>query len=216
MNRKMYSLFIKRILDIVACIAILAFFWWLYLLVALLVKIKLGSPVIFSQERPGKNEKIFRLYKFRSMSDEKGLDGKLLPDEERMGNFGKILRSTSLDELPELFNILKGNMSFIGPRPLLCRYLPYYTKKEHHRHDVKPGITGLAQVNGRNFITWEEIFAYDLEYVNDCSFLLDISILLKTVKKVILHSDISDATQGTHDSSGRKVHDALDKEREER
>lgn len=208
-----YERFVKRFLDILLSSIALVCFCWLYAIIAVLVRVKLGSPIIFSQERPGKDEKIFKLYKFRSMTDEKDSSGKLLPDDVRLTKFGKFLRSTSLDELPELLNIIKGDMSIIGPRPLLVRYLPYYSKEEHHRHDVRPGLTGLAQVKGRNFITWEEIFKYDLEYVNHCSFFMDMEILIGTVLKVLSHSDISDATQGTDDSSGRKVHDALDIER---
>ena len=212
-SHAIYRDYLKRIIDFLLCVLILLVFWWLYVIVAVLVKINLGSPVLFSQKRPGKDEKEFLLLKFRSMTNEKDESGQLLPDDVRLTKFGKLLRLTSLDEIPELFNILKGDMSFIGPRPLLTRYLPYYTAEEHHRHDVRPGITGLAQVNGRNFITWEETFAYDLEYVRDCSFILDIKILLKTVGKVLTHSDISDATQGVEDSSGQRVHDSLDKER---
>ncbi len=140
---------------------------------------------MFTQERPGKKEKIFKLYKFRSMTDERDENGQLLPDEVRLTRFGKLLRSTSLDELPELFNILKGDMSLIGPRPLLVKYLPYYTEEERHRHDVRPGLTGLAQVNGRNALGWEDRFAYDLEYVEKCSLLMDLKILGMTVGKVL-------------------------------
>ena len=208
-----YERFIKRFFDVLLCSIALVCFCWLYAIIAILVRVKLGSPVLFSQERPGKGEKIFKLYKFRSMTDERDAEGNLLPDEVRLTKFGKFLRSTSLDELPELFNIIKGDMSIIGPRPLLVRYLPYYTEEEHHRHDVRPGLTGLAQVKGRNFITWEETFQYDLEYVNHCSFVMDAKIFIGTVLKVLAHADISDATQGTEDSSGRKVHDALDIER---
>lgn len=208
-----YERFIKRFFDVLLCSIALVCFCWLYAIIAILVRVKLGSPVLFSQERPGKGEKIFRLYKFRSMTDERDAEGNLLPDEVRLTKFGKFLRSTSLDELPELFNIIKGDMSIIGPRPLLVRYLPYYTEEEHHRHDVRPGLTGLAQVKGRNFITWEETFQYDLEYANHCSFVMDAKIFMGTVLKVLAHADISDATQGTEDSSGRKVHDALDIER---
>lgn len=208
-----YEKLIKRTIDVIFCSVALILFCWLYAIIALLVKFKLGSPVLFSQERPGKNEKLFKLYKFRSMTDARDEKGNFLPDDVRLTRFGKFLRSTSLDELPELFNILKGDMSIIGPRPLLVRYLPYYTEEEHHRHDVRPGLTGLAQVKGRNFITWEEIFHYDLEYVNHCSFKMDFKIFVGTIMKVLSHSDISDATQGTEDSSGRKVHDALDIER---
>lgn len=208
-----YERFIKRFFDVLLCSIALVCFCWLYAIIAILVRVKFGSPVLFSQKRPGKGEKIFRLYKFRSMTDERDAEGNLLPDEVRLTKFGKFLRSTSLDELPELFNIIKGDMSIIGPRPLLVRYLPYYTEEEHHRHDVRPGLTGLAQVKGRNFITWEETFQYDLEYANHCSFVMDAKIFIGTVLKVLAHADISDATQGTEDSSGRKVHDALDIER---
>lgn len=212
-QHKFYKNTMKRTIDLFLSLLIMALFWWLYIIIAILVKKNFGSPVLFSQERPGKNEKLFSLHKFRSMTNEKDNDGNLLPDDQRLTKFGKMLRATSLDEIPEIFNILKGEMSFIGPRPLLTRYLPYYTEEEHHRHDVRPGITGLAQVNGRNFITWEEIFSYDLDYVKRCSLLLDIEILIKTIAKVLTHSDISDATQGVEDSSGKRVHDALDKER---
>ena len=208
-----YNKFIKRVIDIILCTIALLFLGWLYVIIALLVRCKLGSPVLFSQERPGKNEITFKLYKFRSMTDERDGNGNLLPDDVRLTKFGKFLRATSLDELPELFNILKGDMSIVGPKPLLVRYLPYYTNEEHHRHDVRPGLTGLAQVKGRNFISWEEIFQYDLEYVNHCTFYMDLKIFIGTIMKVLSRSDISDATQGTEDSSGRKVHDALDIER---
>ncbi len=154
----------------------------------ILVRVKLGSPALFTQERPGKNEKVFKLYKFRSMTDERDKNGELLPDEIRLTRFGRLLRATSLDELPELFNILKGDMSLIGPRPLLVRYLPYYTKEERHRHDVRPGLTGLAQVNGRNALGWEDRFAYDLEYVNHLTFGMDIKIIAMTVGKVLKRS----------------------------
>lgn len=161
-----------------------------FLIVAIMVRFFLGSPVIFKQERPGKDEKIFQLYKFRSMTNKKDENGELLPDEYRMTEFGKVLRATSLDELPELFNIIKGDMAIVGPRPLLVKYLPYYSDKERHRHDVRPGLTGLAQINGRNFINWEQRFLLDLEYVNTITFRNDLVILIKTVQKVIMHSDI--------------------------
>ena len=165
------------------------------LVVAILIRIKLGSPVIFKQERPGKNEKIFKLYKFRSMSDKKDENGKLLPDSERLTKFGKILRATSLDELPELVNILKGEMSLIGPRPLAVSYLPYYNEKEKQRHNVRPGLTGLAQINGRNALNWEERFSYDIEYVENITFINDLKILFKTVYKVFKRDGV--VTRGT-------------------
>ena len=186
-----YERFIKRPMDFCCALAALIVLSPVLLITAILVRIKLGSPIIFCQERPGLNEKIFKLYKFRSMSDARDKDGNLLPDDQRLGKFGKLLRSTSLDELPELWNILKGDMSVVGPRPLLVEYLPYYTDEEKRRHDVRPGLTGLAQINGRNAIaSWEERFAYDLRYVNECSLILDLKVILLTVKKVVKRSDI--------------------------
>ena len=164
--------------------------WPLLLVVAILVRTKLGTPVIFCQERPGKDEKIFKMYKFRSMTDERDENGELLPDEVRLTKFGRLLRSTSLDELPELWNIFKGDMSIVGPRPLLIRYLPYYTEEERHRHDVRPGLTGLAQVSGRNLVTWDERFALDVKYIQSISLKQDIWILFATVYKVLKRSDI--------------------------
>lgn len=191
----MYKKFFKRFLDIIISLISLIILSPVMLIVAILVRIKLGSPIIFKQERPGKNEKIFKLYKFRSMSDKKDKNGKLLPDSERLTKFGKILRSTSLDELPELVNILKGDMSLIGPRPLAVSYLPYYNEKEKHRHDVRPGLTGLAQINGRNALDWEKRFEYDLEYVNNITFINDLKILFKTFFKVLKREDV--VTRGT-------------------
>lgn len=188
---KLYAKFFKRFLDIVICLIALIFFWWLILILAILVRIKMGSPILFSQERPGKDEKIFKLYKFRTMSNATDSEGKLLSDDERLPKFGRVLRSTSLDELPEIFNILKGDMSIIGPRPLLVEYLPYYTKDEHHRHDVRPGLTGWAQINGRNAIdSWEQRFKYDLEYVENISLGFDVKIFFYTVIKTLKRSDI--------------------------
>lgn len=184
----MYKRYVKRFLDIICSFCGIIVLSPIYLILFLLVRIKLGSPVLFTQDRPGKDEKIFKLYKFRTMTDERDEQGSLLPDEVRLNHFGKALRSTSLDELPELFNILKGDMSLIGPRPLLVRYLPYYTKEERHRHDVRPGLTGLAQVNGRNALGWEDRFAYDLEYVEHCSFLMDVKVLVMTFGKVLKRS----------------------------
>ena len=186
----MYKKFIKRLLDIILSLFGLIILSPVILIVAILVRIKLGSPVIFKQKRPGKNEKIFTLYKFRSMSDKKDENGKLLPDKERLTKFGKVLRATSLDELPELVNILKGDMSLIGPRPLAVCYLPYYNEIEKHRHDVRPGLTGLAQINGRNALNWEDRFNLDIEYVNNITFFNDIKILFKTIYKVIKKDDV--------------------------
>ena len=161
------------------------------LVTAVLVRIKLGSPILFKQKRPGLNEKIFTIYKFRTMTDKKDENGNLLPDDVRLTKFGRFLRSTSLDELPELFNILKGDMSIVGPRPLRVEYLPLYNDSQKHRHDVRPGLTGLAQVNGRNTISWESKFEYDVDYVKDVSFLLDIKIILSTVLKVFKREGIN-------------------------
>ena len=185
-----YCRYIKRILDICCALAAMIVFCWLYAIVAILVRVKLGSPVIFCQERPGKDEKIFKLYKFRSMTDERDENGELLPDDVRLTKFGRLLRSTSLDELPEAWNILKGDMSVIGPRPLLVEYLPYYTEEERHRHDVRPGLSGWAQINGRNACSWEEKFAYDLEYVEKVSFIFDVKLVYQTVLKTVKRSDI--------------------------
>lgn len=181
----MYKNGVKRIFDIALSLCGIIILSPIYLVLWVLIRCKLGKPVLFTQERPGKKEKIFKLYKFRSMTDERDENGQLLPDEVRLTRFGKLLRSTSLDELPELFNILKGDMSLIGPRPLLVRYLPYYTEEERHRHDVRPGLTGLAQVNGRNALGWEDRFAYDLQYVENCSLLMDLKVLGMTVGKVL-------------------------------
>ncbi len=192
----LYNRVFKRAIDIICALLAITVFCWLYAIIAVLVRIKLGSPIIFKQARPGKinsktgKEMIFNLYKFRTMTDARDENGNLLPDDYRLTKFGKLLRSTSLDELPEAFNILKGDMSVIGPRPLLVEYLPYYTKEEHHRHDVRPGLSGLAQVNGRNAATWEQRFEYDLSYVDDVSFLADVKIVLKTVYKTIKRADI--------------------------
>lgn len=193
----MYRLYIKRLLDIVISLVALIILSPVLLIVAILVRVKLGAPVIFAQDRPGLNEKVFRLYKFRSMTDEKDENGNLLPDDVRLPRFGKMLRATSLDELPELWNILKGDMSLIGPRPLLVRYLPRYSEEQRHRHDVRPGLTGLAQINGRNAITWEKKFEYDLQYVREMSFGLDVRILFKTVEKVFKRADINSDTSAT-------------------
>lgn len=195
-----YARYIKRILDIVLSLSAIIILSPILLILYILVRVKLGSPVLFKQERPGRKEEIFTLCKFRTMTDKRDEQGELLPDEVRLTKFGKLLRSTSLDELPELFNILKGDMSIIGPRPLLVRYLPWYTESERHRHDVRPGLTGLAQVNGRNALGWEDRFRYDLEYVNHCSFIMDIKIILMTVGKVLKRSGtLSGAEQTVED-----------------
>jgi len=199
-KRMIYERYIKRSLDIVLSLTAIIILSPLFLILGILVRAKLGSPVLFRQERPGRNGEIFTLCKFRTMTDKRNERGELLPDEERLTRFGKLLRSTSLDELPELFIILKGDMSLVGPRPLLVKYLPWYTEEERHRHDVRPGLTGLAQVNGRNTIGWEERFAYDLEYVRHCSFLMDVKIIGMTVGRVLNRSGIlSGAEQTTED-----------------
>lgn len=184
-----YEKYFKRLLDICCGLAAVIVFWWLYVIIAILVRVKLGSPVLFTQDRPGKDEKIFKLYKFRSMTDERDENGNLLPDEVRLTKFGKFLRATSLDELPEAFNIIKGDMSVIGPRPLLVSYLPYYTEAEHHRHDVRPGLSGWAQVNGRTICGWDKKLAYDLEYVHNISFLFDLKVIWKSVQVFFSHAD---------------------------
>ena len=167
------------------------------LIIALIVYVKMGRPILFSQERPGLNEKIFTLYKFRTMTNAYGPDGKLLPDSSRLSRFGKILRSTSLDELPELWNILKGDMSFVGPRPLLVQYLSLYSDEQRHRHDVRPGLTGLAMIHGRNNLNWNDKFAYDLQYVEQQSFLLDMKILLWTVVITLKREGITEKGEAT-------------------
>lgn len=186
----MYKNCIKRLLDILISLIIIICFCWLYLILFILVRTKLGSPVLFKQPRPGKDEKIFNMYKFRTMTDEKDENGNLLPDEVRLTAFGKKLRSTSLDELPEFFNILKGDMSFIGPRPLLVKYLPYYNERERLRHSVRPGLTGYAQAHGRNAISWERKFEYDVWYVEHLTFLTDIKVIIDTVKTVLSHDGV--------------------------
>lgn len=193
----MYRHFFKRFFDFVLSLIAIIILGPVYIIVAILVRVKLGSPVIFTQERPGKDEKIFKMYKFRSMTSETDEEGNLLPDEVRLTSFGKKLRSTSLDELPELFNILKGDMSIVGPRPLLVKYLPLYNDFQKHRHDVRPGLTGWAQVNGRNAISWEDKFRLDVEYTEKCSFLLDLKILFMTVSSVLKKEGISSDTSVT-------------------
>lgn len=185
-----YESYFKRVLDVFCSSVALAVLWPILLIIALLVRIKLGSPVVFIQERPGLNEKIFKLYKFRSMTDAHDENGELLPDEIRLTKFGKFLRSSSLDELPELFNILKGDMSIVGPRPLLVKYLPLYNDEQKHRHDVRPGLTGFAQINGRNDISWQRKFSLDVEYVKNITFIGDWKIIFGTVKKVLIKEGI--------------------------
>lgn len=204
-----YEKYIKRMLDFLLALIAIVVLSPVILITGLLVRTKLGSPVIFCQKRPGKDEKIFSMYKFRSMTDEKDENGNLLPDEVRLTGFGKKLRATSLDELPELFNILKGDMSIVGPRPLLVSYLERYNEEQKHRHDVRPGLTGLAQVNGRNAISWEDKFAYDVEYVKEVSFFNDVKIIFMTVGSVIKKDGINSATSVTMEEfkgSGEKVH----------
>lgn len=196
-EKRMYDRLIKRLIDLILSGLALLVLSPLYLILAILVRVKLGSPVLFSQERPGKNEKVFRMYKFRSMTDARDANGDLLPDEERLTHFGMMLRATSLDELPELWNIFKGDMSIVGPRPLLVRYLPRYNERQRRRHEVRPGLTGWAQVNGRNAISWEQKFEYDVEYVEKESFWLDIKILFMTVGKVLHRSGISQEGNAT-------------------
>ena len=187
----MYRKYIKRLLDFTLSLVAFIILMPVMAVIYILVRIKLGKPAIFKQERPGKDEKIFTLYKFRTMTDEKDEEGNLLPDSKRLTKFGNFLRSTSLDELPELINIIKGEMSIVGPRPLLVEYLDLYDENQIHRHDVRPGLTGLAQINGRNSITWEEKFNDDLKYIEKITFLGDVKIVLKTVKKVFNHEGIS-------------------------
>lgn len=193
-----YEKYIKRCFDILLSAIAIIFLSPLFVVISLIVKIKLGSPILFSQERPGKFGEIFVLRKFRTMTDEVDpLTGELLPDEQRLTRFGSFLRSTSLDELPELFNILKGDMSIVGPRPLLVRYLPRYNEKQMHRHDVRPGLTGFAQANGRNAISWEEKFDMDVYYTEHISFLFDLKVILQTVKAVLCRDGINSDTCAT-------------------
>lgn len=188
----MYKRFFKRPMDFILSLSAIVFLSPLLIVIAILIRFKLGSPVIFKQKRPGLNEKIFTIYKFRTMTDKKDSDGNPLPDGERLTPFGRFLRSTSLDELPELFNILKGDMSIVGPRPLAVAYLPYYTQDERIRHSVRPGLSGLAQINGRNVITWEERFSYDIQYVNNINFCLDLTIIIKTILAAFMRADIGE------------------------
>lgn len=191
----MYQKCIKRVLDIVLSGLALILLSPIILITAILVKFKLGSPVIFKQNRPGKDEKLFKLLKFRTMTDEKDTNGNLLSDEERLTKFGRKLRTTSLDELPELINIFKGDMSIVGPRPLLIRYLPFYKEDEKLRHSVRPGLTGLAQINGRNNVDWDERLSYDIKYVKHITFGEDVRIIFQTIGKVVKRSDIASGEQ---------------------
>jgi len=195
-----YKNFFKRLIDIAVSLVCLIAFSPIILITAILVKTKLGSPVIFKQARPGKNEKIFVMYKFRTMTDERDESGELLSDELRLTKFGKFLRSSSLDELPELINIIKGDMSIVGPRPLLVEYLPYYNEFQKRRHEVRPGLTGLAQINGRNFTTWDERFYFDVKYVNNISFIQDLKIFFATIGKVFKREGISSESSATMES----------------
>lgn len=187
----MYKKYIKRILDIILSLIAIIVTLPIFLIVGILVLIFIGQPAIFRQKRPGKNEKIFTMYKFRTMTNKKDENGNLLPDELRLTKLGKFLRKTSLDEIPEFINILKGDMSFVGPRPLLVEYLPYYTEEEHHRHDVRPGLTGLAQVSGRNLLNWDDRFKKDIEYVNNITFKNDLKIAFKTILIVLKKEGIN-------------------------
>jgi len=185
-----YKKYIKRFLDIILSLLAIIVLSPVLLILAVLIKINLGSPIIFKQRRPGLHGEVFTIYKFRTMTDETDKNGELLPDSKRLTKFGKFIRDTSLDELPELLNILKGEMSLVGPRPLSVKYLPYYNEHEKKRHHVRPGLTGLAQVNGRNNTKWEERFEYDVEYVNQLSFLLDVKIILRTIRVALKRQDV--------------------------
>lgn len=214
-KKGVYEKYIKRYGDMLLSIIALIGLSPIMLALLVLVRIRLGKPVIFKQERPGRidertgKEQVFTLYKFRTMTDKKDMDGKLLADEERLTTFGKWLRSTSLDELPELINIIRGDMSIVGPRPLLVRYLPYYTEEERHRHDVRPGLTGYAQIQGRNFVKWEERFAIDVEYVANISAILDCKIVFQTFINVIQKRNIMEADKDMKEMDFKD----LDKER---
>lgn len=203
---QIYRRFFKRPLDIILALVAIIVLSPVFLLVALLVRINLGSPIIFKQQRPGMNEQIFTMYKFRTMTDERDENGELLADSLRLTKFGEFLRSTSMDELPELFNIIKGDMSIIGPRPLLVQYLPLYNKHQKRRHTVRPGLTGLAQISGRNGISWDEKFNLDVEYVESISFFYDWKIIFLTVKKIIMREGINQEGEATmEDFKGGKI-----------
>ena len=207
----MYAKYMKRLLDILLSLTILVVLSPLLLALCILVRSKLGSPIFFKQERPGLHEKIFTMYKFRTMTDKRDAEGNLLPDKDRLTKFGKLLRATSLDELPEFFNILKGDMSFIGPRPLLVSYLPYYTETEALRHTVRPGLTGLAQVSGRNFLDWDRRLAKDVEYVKGLSFQMDLKVLFLTVKVVFDRSDVAEDTSQAEGNFAKIRQERLDR-----
>ena len=207
----MYAKYMKRLLDILLSLTILVVLSPLLLGLCILVRSKLGSPIFFKQERPGLHEKIFTMYKFRTMTDKRDAEGNLLPDKDRLTKFGKLLRATSLDELPEFFNILKGDMSFIGPRPLLVSYLPYYTETEALRHTVRPGLTGLAQVSGRNFLDWDRRLAKDVEYVKGLSFQMDLKVLFLTVKVVFDRSDVAEDTSQAEGNFAKIRQERLDR-----
>lgn len=189
-HKRIYERHIKRMMDFICSFVTIVVLSPILLIIALLVRIKLGSPVLFEQKRTGLHEKEFKILKFRSMTDETDENGNLLPDEMRMTSFGRTLRSTSLDELPSLLNILRGDMSIIGPRALPVRYIPYYTEEEHHRHDVRPGLSGLAQVSGRNYVSWEDKFKMDLQYISNITFMGDIKLILRTIAVVFKHDNI--------------------------
>lgn len=201
MKNTLYLKYIKRLLDIVFSLLFLVLFWWVYIIIAIIVRINLGNPVVFKQPRPGKidkktgQEKIFNMYKFRSMTDKRDHEGNLLPDEERLTAFGKALRATSLDETLEIVSILKGDMSWVGPRPQLVRDMVFMTDEQRKRHIIRPGLTGLAQVNGRNAITWEKKLDWDLKYIENISFKNDFAIVIETIKKVFIRSNMTESTE---------------------
>lgn len=218
----MYAHFFKRLIDFTLALMAIIILAPLMLVLTVLGRIIMKGNPFFVQPRPGKDEKVFNLIKFRSMTEEKDENGNYLPDEKRLTPYGMFLRKSSFDELPELFNILKGDMAIIGPRPLLVSYLPLYTKEEHHRHDVRPGLTGLAQMHGRNFMTWEEVFAYDLEYVNNITFINDLKIIIGTIKTVLFNADVEDRSKAYYKDGKlvirdgekeRYIHEPLDVER---
>lgn len=191
-NTLIYNKFIKRIFDFSAAFIAILILSPIFLIVSTMAAFMLGTPIIFKRKRPGLDEKLFTIYKFRTMTNKRDENGELLPDKDRLTKFGRFLRASSIDELPELFNILKGDMSIVGPRPLAEDYLPHYTEEEKRRHHVRPGLTGLAQVMGRNNLSWEEKFAYDIEYVDNMSFLMDMKIIFKTIRKLFVKSEIGE------------------------